>query len=153
MNESQLSLQLSVSLKRSLCFLGLSLLVYNTGRGRMEGGWRITLGLFQIWHLDRIKPPGSGNTLSDGIPWSQWVKNPVLSLLWPGSLQWHGFNPWPGNFHMPWVKQNKTKQNKTKIYIYILSGIILVSCLKIWTWGIRNLIRVGHQEPGQKTWV
>ena len=31
---------------------------------------------------------------------AQQVKDPVLSLLWPGSLLWCEFNPWPGNFHM-----------------------------------------------------
>ena len=30
----------------------------------------------------------------------QQVKDPALSLLWPG------FNPWPGNFHVPWVWPN-----------------------------------------------
>ena len=35
------------------------------------------------------------------ISWSslvaQLLKDLALSLLW------HGFNPWPGNFHMPWA--------------------------------------------------
>ena len=26
------------------------------------------------------------------------VKDVALSLLWLGSLLWHGFDPWPGNF-------------------------------------------------------
>jgi len=40
---------------------------------------------------------------------AQWVKNPVLSLLWLGSLLWPRFDPWPGNFCMlqPWPKINK----------------------------------------------
>ena len=30
------------------------------------------------------------------------VKDPVSSLLWFGLLLWYGgFDPWPGNFHMP----------------------------------------------------
>ena len=32
---------------------------------------------------------------------AQWVKDPVLSLLW------HGFDPWPGNFCMPWAWPKK----------------------------------------------
>ena len=28
---------------------------------------------------------------------AQWVKGLVLPL------QWHRFNPWPGNFYIPWV--------------------------------------------------
>ena len=28
---------------------------------------------------------------------AQWVKDPALSL------QWLGFDPWPGNFCLPWA--------------------------------------------------
>ena len=35
---------------------------------------------------------------------AQQVKDPVLSVQWPGSLLWCRFNPWTGNFHMPWVE-------------------------------------------------
>ena len=38
---------------------------------------------------------------------AQQVKDPVLSLLWLGSLPWCGFNPWPNNFCMPWVPPKK----------------------------------------------
>ena len=34
---------------------------------------------------------------------AQWVKDPVLSLQQLG----HGFDPWPGNFHMPLVWPKK----------------------------------------------
>ena len=34
---------------------------------------------------------------------AQWVKDPVLSLLWPG------FDPWLRCFCMLWVCQNKNK--------------------------------------------
>ena len=34
------------------------------------------------------------------------VKDPALSLLWFGSLLWHGFNPWPRNFHVLWEQPN-----------------------------------------------
>ena len=47
---------------------------------------------------------------------AQWVKDPVLSLLWPESLLWCRFNPWPGNFNMlqawPTNKSTKTKQRE-----------------------------------------
>ena len=40
-------------------------------------------------------------------PWSslvvQQVKDLALSLQWLWSLLWHGFDPWPRNFHMPQV--------------------------------------------------
>ena len=40
----------------------------------------------------------------------QQVKDPVLSLQQLGLLLWCGFNPWPGNFHMPWVQKKKKKK-------------------------------------------
>ena len=39
------------------------------------------------------------------------VKDP-LSLLWLESLLWHGFDPWPRNFCMPWVQYKKKKERK-----------------------------------------
>ena len=35
------------------------------------------------------------------------IKDPVLLLLWLGSLLWHGFNPWPQNFCMTWAWPKK----------------------------------------------
>ena len=32
---------------------------------------------------------------------AQWVKDPALSLQWLRLLLWHGFDPWPRNFHVP----------------------------------------------------
>ena len=43
---------------------------------------------------------------------AQQLKDPALSLLW------HEFNPWPGNFHVPWVVD---KKKNIYIYIYIRS--------------------------------
>ena len=39
------------------------------------------------------------------------VKDPALSLLWLGSLLWHGFDPWCGNFCVlqAWPKNIKIK--------------------------------------------
>ena len=34
---------------------------------------------------------------------AQQAKDLPLSLLWLGLQLWHGFNPWPRNFHMPWA--------------------------------------------------
>ena len=34
---------------------------------------------------------------------AQKVKDLALSLLWLWLLLWCGFDPWPGNFHMPQV--------------------------------------------------
>ena len=42
----------------------------------------------------------------------QWVTDPVL-LLWRfRSWRWHGFCPWPRNFHMLWVRKKKEKEEK-----------------------------------------
>ena len=38
----------------------------------------------------------------------QWVKEPVLSLLW------QRFDSWPGNFHMPWAWPKKKKNDSEK---------------------------------------
>ena len=37
------------------------------------------------------------------------LKDPVLPQLWLGLQLWLGFNPWPRNFHMPWVRPLKNK--------------------------------------------
>ena len=38
---------------------------------------------------------------------TQWVKDPALSLQVLRSLLYHGFDPWPGNFHMPQAQPKK----------------------------------------------
>ena len=43
---------------------------------------------------------------------AQWVKELAL-LQQLGSLLWRGFDPWPGNFHVPQAQQT---QNKTTDY-------------------------------------
>ena len=39
---------------------------------------------------------------------AQGIKDLALLLLW------HGFNLWPGNFHMPWVWPKKKKKERKK---------------------------------------
>ena len=57
---------------------------------------------------------------------AQQVKEPVLSLQQLRSLLWHGFNPWPSNFHMP---EMQPKQNKLGISWIILNDILKNFCL------------------------
>ena len=38
------------------------------------------------------------------------VKDTVLSLPWLGSLLWHGFDSWSGNFCMLWVGPKRKKR-------------------------------------------
>ena len=45
---------------------------------------------------------------------AQQVKDLVLSLQQLGSLLWHGFDPWLGNFHILWEWQKKKKKKKKK---------------------------------------
>ena len=42
------------------------------------------------------------------------VKDPLLSLLWLRSLQWHRFDPWPWNFLMLWIQPKKNSKNIIK---------------------------------------
>ena len=53
-------------------------------------------------YLQRAGAPGVGPVPALEMDlWSsrvaQWVKDLALSLLW------RGFDPWPGNFHIPWL--------------------------------------------------
>ena len=43
---------------------------------------------------------------------AQQAKDLALSLQWPRTLLWHGFDPWLVNLHKPLAQPNKTKQNK-----------------------------------------
>ena len=43
-------------------------------------------------------------------PVTQWVKDLILSLLRLKWLLWHIFDPWPGNFYMPWAQSQKKKK-------------------------------------------
>ena len=40
----------------------------------------------------------------------QWVKDLALSLQLLGSLLWHGSDPRPENFHVPWVQPKQSKK-------------------------------------------
>ena len=46
----------------------------------------------------------------------QWVKDLALPQLWYRWHPWLGFNPWPRNFHLPWVcpPPNKKRFKKEK---------------------------------------
>ena len=44
---------------------------------------------------------------------AQQVKDPVLSLLWLWLQLWHRFDPWPGNFCMPWARPKKVTKHKS----------------------------------------
>ena len=50
---------------------------------------------------------------------AQWLKDPVLSLLWCGSLLsllWSSFSPWTGDFCTAQVQPKKKKKKKTWIF-------------------------------------
>ena len=59
-----------------------------------------------------------------------WLKNLALSLLQLGSLLWHRFEPWPGNFHMLWVpskkKKTKTKTKKQSCLLELKYHIVIM---------------------------
>ena len=57
---------------------------------------------------------------------AQQVKDLAWSLRRPRSLLWFGFDPWPGNFHVPWLwtkKRNKFKKVVSKISVSNLNQI------------------------------
>ena len=43
---------------------------------------------------------------------AQQVKEPALSLQQLGSLLWHGFDPWPGNFCMLQLQSKNTSNTE-----------------------------------------
>ena len=49
----------------------------------------------------------------------QQVKDPALPLLWLGLLLWCRFDPWPRNFHMPWVQLKQTNKQKTAMRYHL----------------------------------
>ena len=56
------------------------------------------------------KDPACLCVVAGSIPGpEQWVKGPALLQLWHGSQVQLAFDPWPRNFHVPWVLQKKGK--------------------------------------------
>ena len=43
---------------------------------------------------------------------AQQVKYLALPLLWLGSLLWHEFSPWPGNFYVAKKQKDLKKEEK-----------------------------------------
>ena len=70
---------------------------------------------------------------------TQWMKDPVLSMLWLQSLLWRRFDPWPRNFHMMQVRPKKInmhtniflkREKRHFIYIYIYIYIYILGVPK-----------------------
>ena len=57
---------------------------------------------------------------------TQQVKDPALSLLWLRLHLWLGFDPWPGNGHVPqaWQKKKKKKKKVARADVPALSLIL-----------------------------
>ena len=67
---------------------------------------------------------------------AQQVKDPAFSLQWLRSLLWLGFDPQPGNFHMPQMwpnNDNKIYKNKSPI-TYLPDKTGRFSRLGVGTW-------------------
>ena len=71
---------------------------------------------------DKLNREGRGCSLV-----AQRVKDPVLPLQQLKCLLWHGFDPWPGNFRMPWVGQKRRRRGKAG-KASLMEGTITVSC-------------------------
>ena len=55
------------------------------------------------------------------LAWCSALKDPTLPQRWHRLQLWLGFNPWPENFHMPWVwplKKKKKKDFDTTLKLY-----------------------------------
>ena len=54
--------------------------------------------------------------------------------LWHRLQLWRGFDPWPGNFHMPWglAKKKKKKKKKKKNFEYFKKILKTREFKKIW---------------------
>ena len=63
--------------------------------------------LFSLSFLinDKLSSFAKYNTkeLLKEFPGGLVVKDPKLLLLWLRSLLWYRFDPWPGNFCIPWI--------------------------------------------------
>ena len=47
-----------------------------------------------------------------------------------GSLLWHGFSPWPRNFHMPWALPKHTNKTPQK---HTLNKVSISNCFACWS--------------------
>ena len=78
---------------------------------------RLPGGLPTAAHDSEARNPRGGSSFV-----AQWVKDAALSLLWLRPLLWQGFDPWPGNFHMPWVRRRKERERNPDVAL--LPGLV-----------------------------
>ena len=65
----------------------------------------------------------------------QWVKAPVLSLLWLWLLLWRGFDPWPRNFHLLQACLSPAKRKKIRMWVDLCNSYpsySRVNCISIY---------------------
>lgn len=71
----------------------------------------------------------------------QGVKDLALSVWWLWSLPWHGFGPWPGNFHILCDGQKiKTKQN----IVFAKHSCSLLQSIPLYEYTILQSTTDGH---------
>ena len=71
----------------------------------------------------------------------QQIKNP-MSLEQLGSLLWCRFDPWPGNFYMPWVWQKNN--NKKKNLFTMQSQFKYMKIMR--KWGVTVVVGAFHSS-------
>ena len=77
--------------------------------------------------------------------WLSRLRIQHWQLLWFGSLLWHGFDPWPGNFHMTHVWPRK-KKNWAAQYLQVHEWLRKGKGLSLaigWLWASHSLDLVG----------
>ena len=85
-----------------------------------------------LWVLISYQVYGLSNEISKRYPFIKrktgsshvawWGKDPALRQLWCRRQLQRGFDPWPGNFHMPqvWPRKKKEKQMPTTLMQILL---------------------------------
>ena len=73
---------------------------------------------------------------------AQRVKDLVLSLLWVRLLLWCRFSPWPGNFHMPQVRQKNKRLNFSN------KSLMCIYSLMLGTWHIVGAVNICEWMDG-----
>ena len=98
---------------------------------------------FTVCNLNKAVRKMNGKLSRSGVPW--WLSRLRIQCCYccgSESLLWHGFDPWPWNFHMPWVwtkkklsrsdtTQNyyKEEKNKIKSITRCLSILCIIVCI------------------------
>lgn len=92
----------------------MSLVVFPTHRLQCLDSFKNMLLEFLLWHRGLMIQHCFCGGMSLNPSQAQWIKDLVLLQLWHRLQLQLGFNPQPGNFHVPQVQPRKKKNKKQK---------------------------------------